>query len=336
MLIGISARAQDTIDALEKDLQDIKQTHVDATSQVYANFLSQTQAGMQGPDAALNLYETSGGAVPAGAPVQTTHAHETPTEKAAREAQDAASLTTLASVAQLHCGLLYYAGQFVTTPDQKGLHDEWLGWLKSATTIFVQIKDDGLPQTKELKRKSMKESGISSALGFNNWGDKEQGGWSVKGMPELYRSEILEPLRKVPTPDTLAAWDVYISMKSAAQPDQDRWTQIEQPSLMFDRGCDDYMLTHSMDKLTVLHDILKANPTHPRFDDMLSRMHDLIQDYRKAHPGAATPQAPSETASTAPAADPNVKVTTTQEGDMTIITTQTNAAASTPPAPAPQ
>ena len=334
-LQAISVRAQDTVDALEKDLQQIKQDHQEATTQALANFLSQLQTASQSPDAALDLYEKSGGAVPAGAPVQSVYAHETPHEKEAREAQDAATLANLAIVAQLHCGLMLFGAQLAMTPDQKGLHEAWIAWLKAAPQIYLQLKDDGLPQTKELRKKAVKDSVICTALGFASWGDKGQGGWNVNGLAELYRSEILEPLRSAPTADTLAAWDVYISLKAANQPDQDKWTQVEYPSLQFDRGCDDYAISPTMDKLQALHDIIKANPTHPKFDDMISRLHTLVLDYRTRHPGASTAQATIAASTNAPPVDPNVKVTKTVEGDMTIITTQTNAASTTPPAQPP-
>ncbi len=333
-LQGISAYAQDTVEALEKDLQDIKQSHQEATSQAVANFFTQVTTASQNPDAALALYQQSGGAMPPPTPVNSQHAHETPTEKEARDAQDAAMQVNLAYVAQLHCGLLHYAALFVTSPGQKGLHDEWIAWLKNTPQIFLQIKEDDLLQTRELKRKAMRDSVISAALGFNSWGDKEQGNWSVKGIPDLYRSEVLEPLRATPNADTLAAWDVYISLKNATEPDQGKWNNVEYPSLMFDRGCDDYAITASMDKLQVLHDLIKANPNHPKFDDMIARLHTLVQDYRTRHPGAVTPQAADATVSgTTTTTDPNVKVTTTTDGDMTIITTKTNVPTSTPPAP---
>lgn len=325
-------QAQDTVDALEKDLQQIKQERQEATTQTLTNFFNQLTAASQSPDAALALYINSGGPVPPPSQIQTSYAHETPHEKEAREAQDAARLINLAYVAQLHCGLMRFAGTFVMTPDQKGLHQEFAAWLKSTPQIFAQIKDDGLPQVRELRRKAMAASPISSALGFTAWGDKEQGTWNVSGIPGLYRAEVLEPLRVTPNTDTLAAWDVYISLKAATQPDQTKWAQVEYPALMFERGCDDYAISPTMDKLQALVAIIKASPTHPKVDDMIAKVHTLAQDYRTRHPGATTPQ--TTVAANAPPPDPNVKVTTVTEGDMTIITTQTNATAATPP-PAP-
>jgi hypothetical protein len=338
LLQGALARAQDTVDALEKDLQQIKQDHQEASAETLSNFMSQLQTASQSPDAALDLYEKAGGQVPDGTPVKSEYAHETPHEKEEREAQDAIMMANLAIVAQLHCGLMRYAALFVTSPDQKGLHDDWIAWLKSAPQIYLQLKDDGLKPTRELRKRAVKDSVISSALGFTSWGDKDQGNWNVNRLPELYHDEVLTPLRTTPTADTLAAWDVYISLMAASQPDQDKWNQVEAPSFQFDRGCDDYAVTPTMDKLQALHDIIKANPTHPKFDDMISRLHTLVQDYRARHPGAASPQGSTDTAAqstNAPPADPNVKVTTVKEGDMTIITTQTNAPGSTPPAPPP-
>jgi len=183
----------------------------------------------------------------------------------------------------------------------------------------------------------MKDSVIANAFNFYSWGNKEQGTWSVNDLPDFYHKQVLDPLRESPNADTMAAWDVYISMRNAIQSDSDKWTIVEYPALMFERASDDYKGTPSMEKLQVLVDLIKANPKCPTLDDMLTKVHDMVKDYRSRHPGAASPQGKTETASstTAPV-DPNVKVTTTKEGDMTIVTTQTNAAATTQPTPPPQ
>jgi len=330
----VFACAEDTVDALEKDLQDLKQTHQETSAQNMSDFLAQTLAASQSADVALDLYQKSRGSVPDGAPVQTQHARETSAEKAAREAQDAAKFSNLALAAQLHCGMLHYAALYVTSPDQKGLKEEWLAWLKSMPQVFTQIKDDDLKQTKALMKTPMRDSVIATAFNFYSWGNKDQAGWTVGDLPEFYHKQVLEPLRQSPNADTLAAWDVYISLRNAVQPDSDKWTIVEYPALMFDRASDDYKGTPSMEKLQVMVDLIKANPKCPTLDDMLSRVHDMVKDYRSRHPGAATPQGNTATASsTTPPVDPNVKVTTTKEGDMTIVTTQTNAAATAQPAP---
>jgi len=74
---------------------------------------------------------------------------------------------------------------------------------------------------------SVKDSIISTYFGYHGWGDKEQGQWSVRQIPALYRKEILEPMRKALSPDTLAAWDTYITLKNADQPDPDKWKRHE-------------------------------------------------------------------------------------------------------------
>jgi hypothetical protein len=335
----ISARADTAVDELEKDLNDVKATQQATSDQSLSDFLAQTLAASQDSNTAFQLYQTAGGAVPDGAPIQSHHAHETAEEKGAREAQDSVLMGPIALVAQLHCGMLHFAVLYATSPNQKGLHDDFVAWLKTTPDIFNQIKDDDLKQAgRNLKRSSMKESVIASYFSFFNWGNVDQAGWTIYDIPKLYRSEVLDPLRTTPTADTLAAWDVYIGLRNTSEPDGKKWNVVEYPAMMFDRGVDDYAVEPSMEKLQVLVDLIKANSACPTVKDMISKTHDLVADYRKRHPSAATPQAETATASgaTSSAPDPNVKVTTTTQGDMTIITTQTNTATTTPPAPPPQ
>lgn len=353
-LQGLSATAQSSIDILDQDLKEAQQEHQVATTQSLATFLSQLDAAASSPEAAMALYQNAGGKMPETAPVETKYEHETPSEREAREAQDKAKLSSLGLVVELHCGLMRYGASFVVHPDEAGLHDAWIAWLKSAAQLYPQIKSDddlqppppsqpsskasaGKPQAApparketvimDFKKATVRDSGISNYLGFHGWADKEQGAWNVKGIPDLYRKEVLDPLRVTPSADTLAAWDVYIAMKNVDQPDNDKWTQNDYPSLAFDRACDDYAITPSMDKLMAVVSIIKANPVHPKLDEMIAHAHQLVSDYRGRH-GGTVPVAQGAATPSAPPTDPNVVVTKTVEGDMTIITTHTN----TPPA----
>jgi hypothetical protein len=177
----------------------------------------------------------------------------------------------------------------------------------------------------------MGESLIGRYLGFNGWEGKEQADWAVSDLPKFYRTDVLEPLRKTPTADTLAAWDVYIAMKNADQIEPAQWTQIDYPTLEFDRGTDDYAMKPGMDKLETLIAIVKSVPTHPQLDAMIARLHTLMDDYRNHQTSGAQNSSVATTGDSAPST-PGVTVQTTTEGDMTVITTHTNA----PPAdPAP-
>ncbi len=319
------------MDLLNKDLDDVKQQHQDAVTQNFTDFINQLTTAMNSSDAALNLYQSSGGEMPPPTPVQTKYDHETPTEQAQREQEDATHCVNLALIAQLHCGEMRFAALFITSPDQKGLQDDWIAWLKSATQTYLQIKDDGIQQARNLKGRAVRDSPISGALGFHGWGDKEQSRWSVRDIPQLYREQILEPLRKTPSADTLAAWDTYIAMRNLDQPDPDKWNQVDFPSLSFDRGCDDYAITPSTDKLQFLVELIKANPTHPQLDDMIARARGLLQDYRTRHPNATAAAPPPTTpAAATTATNANVNVTVTTSGDMTVVTTHTNAAPANP------
>jgi len=354
LLFQLSVVAADnSLDILEQDLNQLKHDHQQAATETLASFLSQLDTAAQSPDAAIDLYQKAGGNMPAPTPATPRSAVETPEERTAREAQDAQNAANLAMVVQLHCAMMRFGALFINTPDQKGLQDDWVNWLKSAAQVYPQIKiaDPQADDTTEHKGKRsaketvalirdfkgmpLKGSIISKYLGFQGWGDKDQGNWAVAGVPDLYRAAVLEPLRARPSSDTLAAWDVYIAMKNADQPDPDRWTQVDYPSLQFDRGCDDYAITHSMDKLQALIEIIKANPTHPKLEDMIARAHGLVEDYRGQH-ASATPVAQVSTPAPAPApTDPNVTVTTTTQGDMTIVTTHSNAAPTNPVPPSP-
>jgi len=205
---------------------------------------------------------------------------------------------------------------------------------------------------REMREKTMRDSIISKYLGFRNWGDrvpdaiaasdsssdsKDRGNWAVRDLPKLYRTDVLEPLRVMPTAATLEAWDTYIAMANADERDNDRWNEIVYPPLQFDRACDDYTVAPSTEKLEGLVNLIKANPTNLHADDWIARVRQLMDAYRASHGGPAmTAQNPATApAPSATATDPNVTVTAVQQGDATIITTHTNAAPVTPAPPAP-
>lgn len=201
------------------------------------------------------------------------------------------------------------------------------------------------------KGMTMVGSIISQYLGFQGWGGKEQAQWSVKSLPELYRANVLEPLRASPSAGTLRAWDVYIAMKQAdardaaeqsarsdiKQPDAgnvNKWDQDEYPYLQFERGCDDFAIRPSTEKLAALVDIIKANPTHSKADEWIARVHEMMKAYRDQKSGG-TPSTPTVASPGTISGGPSVIVTTTTEGDMTVVTTHTNAPPAKPmPSPA--
>jgi hypothetical protein len=203
-----------------------------------------------------------------------------------------------------------------------------------------------------MREKTMRDSIIGKFLGFRSWGDrppdagsasgsasdsKDQGGWAVRDLPKLYRANVLEPLRVVPTTATLEAWDTYIAMANADERDNDRWNETVYPPLQFDRACDDYAVAPSTEKLEGLVNLIKANPTNSHADDWIARVRLLMDAYRASHGGPAmTAENPATVpAPSATATNPNVIVTTVQQGDATIITTHTNTAPVAPAPPAP-
>jgi hypothetical protein len=396
---GGLAVAQNSLQTLEQELKEATQQHQEITSATLTNFFSQVDAAMASPDAAISLYaqvrSTQPDSTPPGTgqdneasllallracdipptPVVTEHTEETETEKAARLAVDQANLARLGAVLQLHCGLLHYGALFVVKPDQKGLQNDWVEWLKSAAQIYLQTSvpagsgeqnpvhhnkrkrnngDDDGPAAggpspfnpSDMKGKALRDSPISKFLGFNTWDAKasnagdasgsssdsqQPGKWSVQDLPELFRANVLAPLRVSPTAATLAAWDAYIALANADEPDADRWNEVVYPPLQFDRACDDYAIAPDTEKLEGLVDLIKANPTNPHTDDWIARVHQLLLDYSARHGGAVPVAQNSATAPAPSTTDPNVTVTTVQQGDMTIITTHTNAALANPP-----
>jgi hypothetical protein len=325
---GIHSRAQNSLDILEQDLNQVKQEHQEAASQAATGFLSQLDTASGSAESALNLYEAAGGALPEPISVNTRNDYETPDEKAIRLAQDQANLSNLGTVLQLHCGLMRFAGLFIIHPEQKNLHEDWIAWLKMAAQLYAIPKTDEAQDAKggasrgEKQKKGggrpappgnipdyrevmMKNSIISAYLGFHGWGEKEQGQWKVGSLPQLYRTDILDPLRTALSTDTLAAWDVYIAMKSADESDPDKWNEVELPALQFERASDDFAMMRSTEKLAALVGILKANPTHPQLEDWIARVHQMIKDYRdqkagKASSASVTPPAQADDSPSTP------------------------------------
>ena len=310
---NVPLMAQSSLDVLEQDLNQVKQEHQQAASQVLTGFISQLDAADQSPDAAVGLYQQAGGSMPTLTPVRSANAYETPDEKAARLEQDQTNLSNLGYVLQMHCGLMRFAGLFIVHPEQKGLHDDWIAWLKNAAQIYPMLKpaedtkagpnpQRGLGMRgarsgagraagggTNYRDVPVRDSVISTYLGFHGWGDKEQGQWKIVDLPKLYRTNILDPLRLTPSADTLAAWDVYIAMKNVDQVDRDKWEEVDYPALEFERGSDDFAMAHNTEKIATLVALLKANSTHPQVDDWIARVHQMVQDLRAQKAAAQTP-----------------------------------------------
>jgi hypothetical protein len=361
---GNIAHAQSAMmKALQDELNQAKLKHQQATSLMLSNFFSQVNTAMASTDGAIDLYVKAGGTIPDPSPVLTLHENESASEKEARLALDQENLTGIGTVLMLHCGMLHYAAMFALYPDQKGLQADWVTWLKRAAQVYPLVTGPAQPpppppprkksehdhefqhnpgppvlqrpapyNLSELREKTMRGSIIGKFLEFKYWGDKEQAGWAVKDIPKLYFDNVLTPLRVTPSPATLAAWDVYISLANAEEKDNDKWTNDVFPPLQFERAVDAYQVTPSTEKLEVLVNLIAANPTNPATTDWTARVQDLINGYGAHRSGGVTPNlAPAVRVAPTPggtpgAPTPAVTTTTVQQGDMTIITTHTNAA----------
>jgi hypothetical protein len=351
--LAFPVHAQSTLDALDQELKEVKQQHDDATAQNLANFFSQVDQAMGSADAAADLWQQAGGTMPTPTPVTTKYDNETATEREARLAKDKTNAEALGTVLQLHCGLLHYAAIFVTDPKRSGLKDEFNAWLQRAAQVYPQLnalaaappspdpdanggdqrhhKHEAAPappappfDLAAIKGKTLKDSVISTFLGFKSWGDSDQGSWAVHSIPELFKSNILDPARVRPSQTTLDAWDVYIAMMQADESDPAKWASDDYPPLQFERAYDAYAITPGVDSLEVLVQLIHANPTHPNADEWLKRTRALMDAYRAGH-GGAPPAVVQNTAPPTTANNSGIIVTTQQQGDAQIITTHTNA-----------
>ena len=329
--------AQTSIDVLEGDLQEAKQQHDAAASQMMTTFLSALENASQSPSAALDLYKKAGGNLPDAAPVRSRYAYETPTEKAQREAIDASNFETVATAIEIHCGLMRNAALLTVTPKAPGVQEQWIDWLKTTAALYPQVAGH-----RAIKDVAMRDSVVSTYLGFHGWGESDQGKWTVSDLPKLYHDLVLEPMRHPPTPATIDAWNTYIAMMQADEPDKDKWTQQEEPDLDFNRDADDYAIQPNMDKLAALDTIIKANPTDDHADDWIKRMQAMIDSYRRGGtptgvlPGA-TPGTPSSgTTGTAPPATPGTPSSgTTETAPAATPGTPSSGTAGTVSAPTP-
>jgi hypothetical protein len=285
--------AQTSLDVIIQDLKEVKQQHDQAASQAMTTFLTSLDAASQSGSMALDLYKRAGGNLPDLTPVRKHYEYETVSEKEARDAIDAQNYAAAAIVVQVHCGLMRYAALLTLKPPPPGIQDQWLVWLKTIAQVYPQLAG-----SRALKDVPMRDSVISNYLQFHGWGNSEQGGWAVHDIPRLYRDLVLEPLRHPPGPGTLDAWDTYTAMLQGDEPDHDRWAQVDEPPIDFDRGADDFAIEPTMDKLAALDAIVKANPTSDHLNDWIARMEAMIDVYQKA--GANHSQTPAATPTAAP------------------------------------
>ena len=67
----------------------------------------------------------------------------------------------------------------------------------------------------------MQDSIITKYLGFKSWGGKvpaEQASWSVRDIPRLFKTRILDPSRATPTQATLDAGTSTSRWKTPTSP----------------------------------------------------------------------------------------------------------------------
>jgi hypothetical protein len=167
---------------------------------------------------------------------------------------------------------MHYAALFAVDPKAAGLQDGWINWLKTAGQSYPQMAGDQV-----LRTVAMRDSIIGAYLAFHGWDDKDSGKWALKDIPRFYHDQILEPARNPPTAATLDLWDTYIAIRHADETDEDKWTQEEEPAFQFERGADDFSILPSMDKLSTLMAIIKANPGSSQADSWIAQMEGMIK-----------------------------------------------------------
>ena len=289
-------------------MKQAKATHDSSASQLMTTFLGTLQNAEQSPSFALDLYKKAGGNLPDAAPVQSRYEYETPTEKAEREAIDASNFSTVAIVIQIHCGLMYNAALLVTTPTAAGVQEGWIDWLKNTAAQYPQLQG-----TRALKKVAMRDSVISSYLGFSGWGDSAQGQWTVRDLPQLYHDLVLQrrcAIRRPPPRSTPGTPISPCARRTSRTRTSGRSRRSRRSTLTAMRTTT--TVQPSMDKLAALDAIIKANPTSDHLNDWIARMQAMIDSYRRGGkprtttwlPGATPGTPSSQAASVTPAASP--------------------------------
>jgi hypothetical protein len=310
LLAATRLMAQSSIQTLEDDLNEAKTQHDQANSSMLTSFFGTLDSAAQSGSVAIDLYQKAGGALPDLSPVQKHYEYETPTERAAREAVDAQNMATVAVVVQVHCGLMKNAAMLVVQPTAADVRDQWIAWLKTTASIYPQLAGK-----RALKQVTMRDSLIAGYLGFHGWGNSEQGGWAIKDLPKLYHDLVLQPMRNPPGPGTLEAWDTYMAMLQADEPDPNHWSQVVEPPLDFDRASDDFAIEPTMDKLQQIDQIIKANPGSDHLDEWIGRARKMIATYQNGAGHSALPgPTPGTTSSGSTAPTPTASPGTPSSG----------------------
>ena len=301
------ARGQGSLTYLEKELEELRQKHDEAATNGLKYFFASLETAENDPAAAEKLYISAGGAAPAKAVTIKAHDQESQAEAEKREEVDKATQDSLGGALALQCGLMRFAALMITAPNTPNLQTDFVAWLKQAATVYPQVlvtvsdprrTDQGpVDVSGPIRGQALHDSPIAGFLGFHSWNGKDQSNWRVQDIPQLYRDNILEPLRKTPNADTMEAWGVYIDMMNASQPNPDQWTNVDYPDLQFAKGLDDFAMQPDPEKIEGLIALIKAHPDHPHVEQWFDAVEGLIKGLEKKSETAAAPAATGTTGS---------------------------------------
>ncbi len=286
----------DTLNTLQRELNELKVYQKKAEDDTFAKFFKEITDASTDPDKAMDLYQSAvealatkpedGASTDPNNPGQASHTptprpHHPKPEKP-QTIDDKALTPTLVMA---HCGLVRFSALFILKPETPGLKQSFAVWLESVGSNYPDIGRN------ELKGVAVVDSVITKFYGLN-LGDSDEGKWSLKKTPELYKLDVLKPLADANDPKVLTSWNTYGGMLHFDETDEDRWTRVVQPSLVFQMRLAAYKLAPGADKLAALFEVIKQNPLHPEAKDMIATVSDLLAAAKAQFGGGAPSVAP--------------------------------------------
>jgi hypothetical protein len=302
-----AAWPQTTLDALERSLKDVGKQHEQGEQTQRDDFARVLDAALASPEAALQAWSDAGGRVPE--PPRLDPANEEWMRQAleACEAEGVASPelsgaladdaqarkrlfkragyyqeilagylhSRAAQAAWAHCQLLKFAADFSAKKTDPAKDPRWTSWLEGNVAGFERISGHPFCSVTVGASPLVRRYGQDQLLG------KDFKEWSVQGMPELFRTWILDPARAARARDIGKTWDAYIVLNHAESGNPDKWENERLPWLLFQKQADEYRVAPDVMPLTRLVEIMKQHPAHPRFKEMQAITGELLADLKR-------------------------------------------------------
>ena len=285
------------LDTLQSQINTLKKNQAQHRDKQFSHFIDDVTMAAASPEAAQtliaqsiqNLADAQAAALAAANPDGSAPPSPAPHRRKWEEQQnqnqsnttDQAKLDAKGLMAQAHCGLLRFSALLAKTPDAPHLKEDWMAWLSSAAQNYPALGNDSLGD------KSMRDSPVTKSYEID-YGDKEQGDWTIRKLPDLFESNVLKPLGEAKDPKVLDAWETYMNMiKFDEQSDLNKWNTITCPSLTFKKKVAAYKLRPDVMKLQDLYNFAQQLQNHPEFNSMLDQITTFLNQM-KGSPAQAT------------------------------------------------